>query len=173
MGERTVNVVPGDIGNTLNNLAQVIHERKDASVDSSYTAKLLKGPADSLLKKIPEEATEVVLAYKDNDHDHLRYEAADLVYHLMVVMERGGIGLDELAGELNARQGLKPEEKHFDVAPPAPAEHGDVTPAPATHAAAADAKGTPLPIARIITLVICLVCVGVAIGYFLQYYGII
>ena len=44
------------------------------------------------------------MACKDNDHDHIRYEAADLVYHLLVVLERYGVTLDELAGELNARR---------------------------------------------------------------------
>ena len=43
------------------------------------------------------------MACKDNDHDHIRYECGDLVYHLLVTMERYGITLNELAGELNAR----------------------------------------------------------------------
>lgn len=50
-----------------------------------------------------EEATEVALACKDNDHDHIRYEAADLVYHLLVTLERYGVSMEELAGELDAR----------------------------------------------------------------------
>ena len=44
------------------------------------------------------------MACKDNDHDHIRYEAGDLLYHLLVTLERYGITLDELAGELNARR---------------------------------------------------------------------
>ena len=43
------------------------------------------------------------MAAKDDDHDHIRYEMGDLLYHLLVVAERYGITLDELAGELNAR----------------------------------------------------------------------
>ncbi len=50
-----------------------------------------------------EEACEVALACKDRDHDHIRYEAADLVYHLLVALAYHGVALDELAGELDAR----------------------------------------------------------------------
>ena len=103
MGERTKNVQNGNIGETLEGLAAVIHDRRDASPEQSYTAKLLQGKEDSLLKKLAEEASEVIMACKDDDHDHIRYEAGDLLYHLMVTMERYGVGLDELAGELKAR----------------------------------------------------------------------
>lgn len=104
MGVRTANVQPGNIGETLEGLAQVIHSRRDASPEESYTARLLTDVEDELLKKIAEEASEVIMAAKDDDHDHLRYEAGDLLYHLLVVLERYGVGLDELAGELNARR---------------------------------------------------------------------
>ncbi len=103
MGERTANVQDGNIGETLVGLAAVIHGRRAASPEASYTARLLQGPEDRLLKKVTEEATEVALACKDNDHDHIRYEAADLVYHLLVTLERYGVTVDELAGELDAR----------------------------------------------------------------------
>ena len=103
MGERTANVHDGDIGETLTGLAAVIHARRDASPETSYTARLLQGPEDTLLKKVTEEATEVALACKDRDHDHIRYEAADLVYHLLVTLERHGVTVAELAGGLDAR----------------------------------------------------------------------
>lgn len=103
MGERTANVVPGDIGVTMKGLAEVIHGRREASPETSYTARLLTGPEDKLLKKVAEEATEVVMACKDDDRDHIRYEAADLVYHLLVTLERYGVTIEELAGELDAR----------------------------------------------------------------------
>ena len=104
MGERTEGVRDGSIGETLEGLARVIAARRDASPDSSYTARLLQGKEDALLKKLAEEASEVIMACKDRDHDHIRYEAADLVYHLMVALERYGVGLPELAGELDARR---------------------------------------------------------------------
>ena len=104
MGERTENVTDGAIGETIVGLAEVIHGRRNASADASYTARLLQGKEDSLLKKLTEEATEVVMACKDRDHDHIRYEAADLVYHLLVTLERYGVSVEELAGELDARR---------------------------------------------------------------------
>ncbi len=45
----------------------------------------------------------MIMACKDDDHDHIRYEAGDLVYHLLVTLERYNVSLPELAGELNAR----------------------------------------------------------------------
>lgn len=103
MGERTAHVHDGDIGWTLTTLAETIHARATASPEESYTARLLASKEDKLLAKIAEEASEVIMAAKDDDHDHLRYEAGDLVYHLMVVLERYGVTLTELAGELDAR----------------------------------------------------------------------
>ena len=104
MGERTENVVNGNLGETISGLAAVIRDRRGSSPETSYTARLLSGKEDSLLKKLTEEATEVVMACKDDDHDHIRYEAADLVYHLLVTLERYGVSTEELAGELDARR---------------------------------------------------------------------
>lgn len=103
MGVRTANVQPGNIGETLEGLAATIHARRDASPQESYTARLLTDVEDELLKKLAEEASEIIMACKDRDHDHIRYEAGDLVYHLLVTLECYGISLNELAGELNAR----------------------------------------------------------------------
>lgn len=98
------------IGAALESLARTIHERRDAG-EKSYTYRLLEGDIDTLLKKLVEEAHETTLAAKDvevpgspsSEVDHLRYEAGDVVYHLMVLLERCGISLDEFAAELNSR----------------------------------------------------------------------
>jgi phosphoribosyl-ATP pyrophosphohydrolase len=103
MGERTENVFPGDIGVSLTAVAAVIHKRAERLPEGSYTTALLSDEGDLLHKKVVEEAVEVVLAAKDGDHDHTRYEAADLLYHLLVLLEREKVSLSELAGELNAR----------------------------------------------------------------------
>lgn len=103
MGESTANVRPGNLAQTLETLTSVIHQRIQADPTESYTAKLLTGSLDQLLKKIGEESTELVMAAKDGNHDHIRYEAADLLYHLLVVLERFGVSAEELAGELDAR----------------------------------------------------------------------
>lgn len=93
------------LGSILDELAAVIASRRDADPEASYTARLLAGDEDKLLKKIGEEATEVVMAAKDADVGQLSYEAGDLVYHLLVVLERWGVSLDDLADELVRRRG--------------------------------------------------------------------
>ncbi|PKQ15656.1 MAG: phosphoribosyl-ATP diphosphatase [Actinobacteria bacterium HGW-Actinobacteria-7] len=90
-------------GEAIDQLWSTIDSRRSADPDSSYTARLLTGPEDSLLKKIAEESGEVIMAAKDADRDHLRYEAADLTYHLMVVLARWGLTPNELAEELASR----------------------------------------------------------------------
>ena len=69
MGERTANVQPGNIGETICGLAEVIGSRRDADPEKSYTALLLQSGEDKVLKKVVEEAVEVALACKDRDHD--------------------------------------------------------------------------------------------------------
>ena len=103
MGERTEEVKAHDLGQTLQELVTIIKERRGADPSQSYTARLLAEHEDGLYKKVVEEAAELVMASKDKDHDHIRYEAADLLYHLLVVMERTGVSAEELAGELKAR----------------------------------------------------------------------
>ena len=93
-----------DLGAVLDELFGVIESRREASPEESYTARLLAAPPDKALKKIGEEATEVVMAAKDADPEHLRYEIGDLVYHLMVVMVREGLTLGDLASELAERR---------------------------------------------------------------------
>lgn len=111
------------IGAALESLAHTIHERRNAG-EKSYTYRLLTGDLDKLLKKLVEEAHETTLAAKDiaaldavaaensaavfdqarsAEVDHLRYEAGDVVYHLMVLLERCGVSLDEFAAEMNSR----------------------------------------------------------------------
>ncbi len=95
-----------DVGQVLSELFAVLEGRRDQVevAGESYTAQLLSGPEDRLLKKVGEEATEVVMAAKDGDADQLRYEIADLLYHVMVVMVRYGLTLDDIAGELESRR---------------------------------------------------------------------
>jgi phosphoribosyl-ATP pyrophosphohydrolase len=92
------------LGDVLDELFDVIEERRGGDVETSYTARLLAGSEDLVLKKIAEESGEVIMAAKDVDPDHLRYEIADLVYHLMVVLARFGLTPSDLAEELAARR---------------------------------------------------------------------
>jgi phosphoribosyl-ATP pyrophosphohydrolase len=92
------------LGEVLDELWTVIDSRRAADPQSSYTARLISGPEDDLLKKIAEEAGEVIMAAKDADAEHLRYEIGDVVYHLLVVMARWGLSPDDLAEELASRR---------------------------------------------------------------------
>jgi phosphoribosyl-ATP pyrophosphohydrolase/phosphoribosyl-AMP cyclohydrolase len=88
----------------LGELARVIDERASASPEGSYTARLLaKGP-DHVLKKIGEEATEVVLAAKGESDERLAEEAADLVYHVMVAMAQRKVPFGRALEVLRARR---------------------------------------------------------------------
>ena len=87
-------------------LTATIESRKAASPDSSYVAKLFHKGADSILKKVGEEATEVVIAAKDENREQIVYESADLLFHLMVMLAKYDLTLADVAGELARREGL-------------------------------------------------------------------
>jgi phosphoribosyl-AMP cyclohydrolase / phosphoribosyl-ATP pyrophosphohydrolase len=88
----------------LEELARVVAERAKAPVEESYTARLLaKGP-DQVLKKIGEEATEVVLAARVQSDERLAEESADLLYHLLVALHQRGLPLARVMDELRKRR---------------------------------------------------------------------
>jgi phosphoribosyl-ATP pyrophosphohydrolase/phosphoribosyl-AMP cyclohydrolase len=91
----------------LEELARVVAERAGAPPETSYTARLLaKGP-DQVLKKIGEEATEVVLAGRAQSDERLAEESADLLYHLLVALHQRGVPLVRVMDELRKRRGAK------------------------------------------------------------------
>jgi phosphoribosyl-ATP pyrophosphohydrolase len=88
---------------TLSDLARTVAERARAPASDSYTAKLLaEGPARAA-KKLGEEAVEAAIAAVQGDRAGLIAEAADVLYHLVVVLEGAKIPLDEVLGELQRR----------------------------------------------------------------------
>lgn len=88
----------------LEELARVVAVRASAPAEESYTARLLgKGP-DQVLKKIGEEATEVVLAARAQSDDRLAEETADLLYHLLVALHQRGLPLARVMDELRKRR---------------------------------------------------------------------
>ena len=89
----------------LHALYQVIESRKGAAPDSSYTASLMHKGIDKILKKLGEEATELVIAGKGGERDETVYEAADLFYHTLVLLAYRDIPLDEVLAELRRRFG--------------------------------------------------------------------
>ncbi|MCD8117667.1 MAG: bifunctional phosphoribosyl-AMP cyclohydrolase/phosphoribosyl-ATP diphosphatase HisIE [Oscillospiraceae bacterium] len=84
-------------------LMDLLQGRKDNPPPNSYTSYLFEKGTDKILKKIGEEATEVVIAAKDDDKENTIYELADLAYHAMVLMVQMGITLDDLTAELASR----------------------------------------------------------------------
>ncbi len=92
--------------NILQQLTQVLEERKNADPDSSYVAKLYDKGLDGILKKIGEEATETVMAAKDGDPDKIVYETADLWFHCMILLVNQGLSPDDVLNELARRFGL-------------------------------------------------------------------
>jgi phosphoribosyl-AMP cyclohydrolase / phosphoribosyl-ATP pyrophosphohydrolase len=91
----------------LEELARVVTERAQASPEVSYTARLLaKGP-DQVLKKIGEEATEVVLAARAGSDERLAEESADLLYHLLVALHQRGLPLARVMDVLRQRRSAK------------------------------------------------------------------
>ena len=93
----------------LTELETLLHSRKTADAKQSYTAQLLQGNEDALLKKIIEEAGEVVLAAKKTDpqadKQALVEELADLWFHCLIVMTRYNVSLSDLATVLTQRRG--------------------------------------------------------------------
>jgi len=90
-------------GFTLSDLEKIVEERSKVSPDESWTAKLFAAGQPKAAKKLGEEAIEAVMAAVTNDRDNLTYEAADLLYHLMVVLKIADIPLENVMGELERR----------------------------------------------------------------------
>lgn len=84
---------------------QVILDRKANPTANSYTATLMNSGIDKILKKIGEEATEVVIAGKGGIHDEIVYETADLIFHLLVLLGHQNIPPETVYNELRRRFG--------------------------------------------------------------------
>jgi phosphoribosyl-ATP pyrophosphohydrolase len=87
---------------TLHDLEKRVQERAKASADS-YTRKLIDRGVSHCAKKLGEEAVEAALAAVGEDRDHMIAEAADVLYHLLVLLHARGISLAEVEGELDRR----------------------------------------------------------------------
>jgi phosphoribosyl-ATP pyrophosphohydrolase len=94
------------MSDVLQQLAQILEQRKLEPADKSYVANLYAKGLDSILKKIGEEATETVIAAKDGDKKQIIYETADLWFHCMVLLADQGLGPDDVLQELQRRFGL-------------------------------------------------------------------
>lgn len=89
----------------LDALDALIRSRKDCDPASSYTAQLFAKGRAKIAQKVGEEAVETVIAAMDNDAKSLTAEAADLIYHLLVLLADAGLSLDDVRAELARRTG--------------------------------------------------------------------
>lgn len=87
----------------LGRLWYFLNKRKDDSPEESYTARLLASGASRVAQKVGEEGVETALAAATGDRDGFRYEAADLLYHLLVACIKTGVPIDEVLRELASR----------------------------------------------------------------------
>jgi len=88
------------MSDVLQQLAQILEQRKQESADKSYVASLYAKGLDSILKKVGEEATETVIAAKNGDKQQIIYETADLWFHCMVMLAAQGLHPDDVLQEL-------------------------------------------------------------------------
>ncbi len=89
--------------NVLNELYEVISDRKVNPEEGSYTCYLFSQGIDKILKKVGEESAETIIAAKNGDNEELKMEVCDLVYHLLVMMNERGLDLKDVFAELDNR----------------------------------------------------------------------
>ncbi|MEO0766197.1 MAG: phosphoribosyl-ATP diphosphatase [Pseudomonadota bacterium] len=91
---------------TLDDLFAVIEARKGADPDTSWTAKLLSKGPEKCAEKFGEEAVEAIIEAVKGDRDALTGEAADVLYHLLVMLAARDVPLSDVLAELERRQGM-------------------------------------------------------------------
>jgi len=101
---------PPELGKTLRELHSTVESRRRERPAGSYTTYLFDQGLDKILKKLGEEATETVIAAKNEDASALVSETADLLYHLLVLLVERGVALDDVGRELVRRQGERGRE---------------------------------------------------------------
>ncbi|MBT2689067.1 bifunctional phosphoribosyl-AMP cyclohydrolase/phosphoribosyl-ATP diphosphatase HisIE [Bacillus sp. ISL-47] len=93
----------------LYTLEKVIAEREKTRPEGAYTTYLFEKGVDKILKKVGEESAEVIIAAKNRDKEELKWESADLIYHLMVLLREQDLPFNEVLKVLNKRHDKKSE----------------------------------------------------------------
>lgn len=101
--EEAAPAVTGDRFAILGELEAVIASRDAERPEGAYTTYLFEKGVDKILKKVGEETAEVIIAAKNKDNEELRYEASDLIFHLMVLLRNNKLPLDDIMKELANR----------------------------------------------------------------------
>jgi phosphoribosyl-AMP cyclohydrolase / phosphoribosyl-ATP pyrophosphohydrolase len=97
-----------DLGILLQDLFTLILDRKDQRPENSYTSYLFNSGLDKILKKVGEEASETIIAAKNEGTKELTSELTDLLYHLLVLMAEREVSLRDIISELSSRAGRPP-----------------------------------------------------------------
>lgn len=93
-----------DLSNVIEEVFKVVLDRKNNPKEGSYTNYLFDKGIDKILKKIGEEASEVIIASKNMDNKDIKAEISDLFYHIFVLMVERGMNLDDIYSELKGRR---------------------------------------------------------------------
>ncbi|UKS26276.1 bifunctional phosphoribosyl-AMP cyclohydrolase/phosphoribosyl-ATP diphosphatase HisIE [Paenibacillus sp. HWE-109] len=101
--QEAVSAAEGNRFAILGELEAVIASRDAERPEGAYTTYLFEKGVDKILKKVGEETAEVIIAAKNKDNDELRYEASDLIFHLMVLLRNNKLPLDDIMKELANR----------------------------------------------------------------------
>lgn len=99
--------------NIFKNLETLINDRKINPVEKSYTNYLLDQGVDKICKKVGEEASETIIAAKNNDKEELIGEISDLFYHVFVLMNNQGVSLEDIENKLKERHKITGNKKEF------------------------------------------------------------
>tara|TARA_Y100000589_G_scaffold331412_1_gene384828 strand:+ start:1362 stop:1679 length:318 start_codon:yes stop_codon:yes gene_type:complete len=91
---------------SLKRTVKVIQSRRSSDKSKSYVASLLQGNTEHLLKKLTEETTELILAVNSGQPQEVVHEAADLLFHYLVLLEKVNISLGDVINELTLREGV-------------------------------------------------------------------
>jgi phosphoribosyl-ATP pyrophosphohydrolase len=125
---------------TLTRLAATIAARKGADAGSSYTASLFAKGLPKIAQKLGEEAVETVIAAMSGDPKAVTGEAADLLFHLLVLLDASGVPLADVLAELDRREGVSGlDEKAARAGPKPIAAPAPIEPAPSLAMGAASA----------------------------------
>ena len=106
-------VLPFDNTNIFRSLEKLIANRKQNPVEKSYTNYLLDQGVDKICKKVGEEASETIIAAKNNNKEELIGEISDLFYHVLVLMYQQGIQVEDIEKKLQERHQISGNKKEF------------------------------------------------------------
>jgi phosphoribosyl-ATP pyrophosphohydrolase len=95
-----------DKHDVLHRLSETLASRRNADPETSYTAQLLAGGPDSILKKIGEECAELIMAGKEGKRLKIVWESTDVIYHVLVLLAFSGLGVEDVLQELRRREGI-------------------------------------------------------------------